>query len=115
MKIDNSSADAAVLTELGQRLARIRLDANLTQADLAHEAGVSKRTIERLEAGASTQLGNLLRVLRALDLLGRLDPLVPAALPSPVQQLRLEGRTRERARPTATRPVGEPWTWDDES
>ena len=115
MKILNIQPDEAVLAELGGRLARIRLDANLTQADLAHEAGVSKRTIERLEAGESTQLGNLLRVLRALDLLGRLDALVPEALPSPVQQLRLEGRPRERARPTASRPKAKPWSWGDES
>ena len=92
MKILDASPDAAALLELGRRLTRSRLDRNLTQAALAREAGVSKRTVERLEAGESTQLGNLLRVLRALGLLGRLDSLVPDSPPSPVEQLRLDRR-----------------------
>ena len=114
MKILDDSPDAAALRELGQRLTRARLDRNLTQADLAREAGVSKRTVERLEAGESTQLGNLLRVLRALDLLGRLDALVPDSAPSPVEQLRLAGRTRERVRRATSRKGAKPWTWNDE-
>jgi transcriptional regulator with XRE-family HTH domain len=115
MKIVQDSTDAGALAELGRRLTRARLDGNLTQADLAREAGVSKRTVERLEAGESTQLGNLLRVLRALDLLGRLDALVPEGSPSPVEQLRLEGRQRERVRSKATASGAKPWTWGDES
>ena len=51
-------SDGAVLNLLGERLGRHRLDHNLTQADLAAAAGVSKRTVERLEAGGSTQLSN---------------------------------------------------------
>lgn len=116
MKIVGALTDRRALAELGGRLGRARLDANLTQAELAREAGISKRTLERLEAGHSTQLTNLLRVLRALGLLDRLDALVPEALPSPVQQLRLEGRTRERASPAAKRdskPAD--WTWDDDA
>ena len=115
MKILDTSPDAAALIELGRRLTQNRLDRNLTQAALAREAGVSKRTVERLEAGESTQLGNLLRVLRALELLGRLNALIPESPPSPVEQLRLEGRRRERARAKAARQNDEPWTWGDES
>jgi transcriptional regulator with XRE-family HTH domain len=114
MRITAGSTDVAALAELGQRLARIRLDSNLTQAALAREAGVSKRTVERLEAGGSTQLGNLFRVLRALGLLDRLDALVPETSPSPVEQLRLEGQTRERARTKSTRAGAKTWTWSDE-
>jgi transcriptional regulator with XRE-family HTH domain len=115
MKIVDDSPDTAALLELGRRVTRARLDRNLTQADLAREAGVSKRTVERLEAGGSTQLGNLLRVLRALGLLGRIDALVPESSPSPVEQLRLEGRRRERARRAATRTGAKSWTWGDDS
>lgn len=113
MKIQSASTDPAILAELGERLARVRLDSNLTQADLAREAGLSKRTIERLEAGESTQLGNLLRVLRALGLLDRVDDLVAASVPGPVEQLRLEGQRRERARAKSARAGAAPWTWDD--
>jgi len=115
MRIQSHSSDDAVLLELAERLTRTRLDANLTQAELAREAGVSKRTVERLEAGQSTQLGNLLRVLRALHLLGNVDALVPESTPSPVEQLRLGGRQRERARSTSGGKDSRPWTWGDET
>mgnify|MGYP000461714881 CR=1 FL=1 len=48
-------------------------DSPLTQADLAHEAGVSKRTVERIEAGASAQMASLIRIFRVLDLMPALD------------------------------------------
>lgn len=55
------TTDAAVLAELGDRLSRRRLQRNLTQAQLAREAGVSKRTVIRLERGESSQVTNLIR------------------------------------------------------
>ena len=108
--------DAAVLTELGDRLSRLRLQRNLTQAQLAREAGVSKRTLIRLESGESSQVTNLIRVVRALGLLGNLDAFVPPPLPSPIAQLRSRARERRRASP-ATKKRGPPtkWTWGDDS
>lgn len=106
--------DPAVLAEIGQRLARHRLERNLTQAELAKEAGVSKRTLIRLEGGESTQLTNLIRILRTLDLLGNLDAFIPPPVSSPVEQLRMEGKRRKRAshKSIAPRPQEE-WTWGD--
>jgi len=115
MKILESMPDDRILAEFGARLERARLDSNLTQAALAAEAGISKRTVERIEAGRSTQLTNLLRVLRALGLLDRLDTLVPEPLPSPVQQLRLQGKTRERASPASREETPQTWTWGDDA
>ena len=109
-----SGSDVAVLAELGRRLAGRRLELNLTQAALAREAGVSKRTLVRLEGGESTQLTNLIRVLRSLGLLDNLDAFVPPPTPSPLEQLRLQGRPRQRAsRRTSAKPAQE-WTWGDE-
>ena len=51
MKIAENLADDAILKELGVRLVRRRLDANMTQAELAEKAGVAKRTVERMKAG----------------------------------------------------------------
>lgn len=48
MKITAHLTDESVLGELGARLASARLRRNLTQAALAEQAGVSKRTVERL-------------------------------------------------------------------
>jgi putative transcriptional regulator len=52
MKINAHLTDEAVLRELGERLSAARVSRNLTQAHVAEEAGISKRTLERLEAGA---------------------------------------------------------------
>ena len=83
--------DERALGELGRRLARARLDRNLTQAAMAAEAGVSRSTVSRLEAGESTQLTNLLRILRALGLLQNLDALVPPPTVQPLQMLERRG------------------------
>ena len=117
MKIDSSVTDQVVLQELGVRLTAARLARNLTQAALADEAGVSKRTVERLESGqVATHLSGFLRVCRALGLVDRFETLVPSPEPGPVAQLRLQGKTRKRAsRKTATPSTRNAWTWDEKS
>ena len=117
MQIDPRFNDGLVLDELGRRLARTRLERNLSQQQLAREAGVSKATIERVEAGEPIKSTSLVRVLRALGLLAALDRLIPEPLPSPVERLRLQGRLRQRARSSRREvpPVGPgPWRWGDE-
>ena len=116
MIITKQVTDEAVLSELGGRLAQVRLERNLTQARLAEQAGVSKRTVERLESGSvATQLSGFIRVCRVLDLVEGLDLLVPVPMPSPVEQLRLRGRKRQRA--SARRKANsasKKWQWGDE-
>lgn len=118
MKLTPELTDSAVLEELGARLARARIDANLTQARLAEEAGVSKRTLERIEAGHSTEFAMLVRVLRALRLIERLDSLIPQAPQSPIALLRHKGRERKRAAQprrkagsTGAAQAAAPWKW----
>jgi len=114
MQNKNETPDRAVLSELGNRLARHRLDRNLTQAQLAREAGVSKRTIVRLENGESSQLQNLIRVLRALGLLANLDAMIPPPFASPLAQLKSRAKERRRAAPVAKKPGADStWTWGD--
>ena len=115
MKITKQATDEAILTELGGRLTRIRLERNLTQAQLAEQAGVSKRTVQRLEAGAvATQLSGFIRVCRVLDVIERFDLLVPEPVPSPVAQLKLAGRKRRRASTIkAAKPSAKKWQWGD--
>ena len=107
--------DTSVIKKLGERLARLRLQRNQTQAELATASGVSKRTVERLEAGDSTQLSNFIRILRALDLMDGLDLLIPEPPPSPIEQLKLQGRQRQRAssmrEPESSAST---WTWKDD-
>lgn len=117
MKLSEHLSDDAILGELGSRLAAARLARNLTQAALATEAGVSKRTVERLESGElGARLSGLVRVCRALGLVDRLDALVPPPTVSPVQQLKLAGRGRKRASGARQRAAAKArtWTWGDE-
>ena len=112
MKINDTLSDAAVLEELGQRIARYRLNRNMTQGALATESGVSTPTVQRLENGQSTQASNLIRILRTLKLLENLDALVPEPAISPLQQARMQGKTRQRASSPRKRQTPHRWTWD---
>jgi transcriptional regulator with XRE-family HTH domain len=115
MEISQHTTDEGILKELGERLAGARLARNLTQAALAEQAGLSKRTVERLESGeVAARLSAFLRVCRVLDLLDRLDALLPEAQATPMQLLRMKGRQRKRASRTQPPSGPRPWTWGDE-
>jgi transcriptional regulator with XRE-family HTH domain len=116
MKITSKLSDEAVLGELGRRLAAARLARNLTQAAVAEQAGVSKRTVERLESGeVAARLSALVRICRVLGLIDRFEQLVPPPTISPVEQLKLAKRRRKRASGTrAETQTSAPWTWGDE-
>jgi len=116
MKISKLLADEAILAEIGARLARRRLDLQLTQAEVAEQAGIAKRTLERIEAGHSAQMSSMIRLFRVLDLLPGLESLVPDAEPRPMELLKRKGKARQRAsKPRAAKPSAEPWRWGDES
>lgn len=115
MKIERLLTDETILVELGGRLAQRRLELQLTQADLAEQAGVSKRTVERVEAGATTQMSTMVRILRILDLLDRLEGLVPEAGPRPLDLLKLKGKERQRASRKKKQAGDGTWKWGDES
>ena len=109
------TSDEAVLEELGNRLSRQRVALQLTQADLAERAGVSKRTVERIEAGKSAQTATLVRILRVLDLLDGFYAMLPAGGPRPMDLLRLKGKERQRASRKRRDQPEESWSWDDEA
>ena len=123
MKITPQLTDERLLQALGARLCALRLARNLTQAALAEQAGVSKRTVERLEFGAvAAQLTAFLRVCRVLGLIDALDAMIPQVTASPLAELKLQGKQRQRAsrkRAPKVEPfvgVAEPqpkWTWRD--
>jgi transcriptional regulator with XRE-family HTH domain len=120
MDIDIQLSDDAVLGELGERLAALRLARNLTQLELGQRAGVARSAIQQLEHGAPVTTATLVRVLRQLDLLEALDRLIPEPTPSPLAEVKLRGRRRRRAahpRGGAASPTPEqerPWRWGDE-
>ena len=120
MKLTKQATDEAILRELGGRLAAARLAQNLTQAQLAMQAGVSNRTVQRLESGAvAAQLSGFIRICRVLDLIGRIESLFPEPIPSPIEQLKMRAHKRRRASAnrvgkTSTKKWPKKWQWGDE-
>jgi putative transcriptional regulator len=104
----------AIESELGQKLDRLRLSKNINQSTLAKEAGVSRRTISRLENGEGISLDTLIRVMRALGVVDRLATLLPDPTTRPVERIKLGGRERKRARMKKTSDPGA-WAWGQES
>jgi len=89
--------DKAAMVLIGARIQRERLNRNLTQAELAEQAGIGVRTVRSLEAGKRPTVETLIRALRALGRLGTLDALLPEPGLSPLQLAKLQGRERQRA------------------
>ena len=115
MKLSEELTDNTILSETGKRLTKRRLELGMTQAELAYKAGISKRTLERLESGASTQLSSFIRILRSLDLLHRIDTIPPKTKSSPMELLRNKGKERQRASSgNKQQKSKEKWSWGDE-
>lgn len=119
MKLHSTMTDQAALEELGKRLGQRRIALRLNQAELAERAGVAKRTVERIEAGESSQLTSWLRVLRVLELLPALDALIPEESPRPMALLRQSERMPKRVRKgkesdQRAASDGDSWQWGDD-
>lgn len=108
------AAPEDIESALGHRLEQLRLARNISQSSLAHEAGVSRRTITRLENGGGVSLDTFIRVLRALGIVDRLDTLFPDITTRPVDRIGLGGRERKRAR-MKQKPEAASWTWETET
>jgi transcriptional regulator with XRE-family HTH domain len=115
--------DDSVLELLGKRLAARRIALELTQAQLSTEAGVAKRTVERIEAGHSAELITWIRLLRVLGLLGELERLIPESVPGPMQLLKEKKKSvvRKRAprqgggaRHARKKESAKPWVWGED-
>jgi transcriptional regulator with XRE-family HTH domain len=117
MKIGAQASDDSFLKLMGKRLAGLRLAKNLTQEQLAEQAGLGLRTVQRLESGAAaTQLSGFVRVCRVLGLMEGFDAFIPKPAPSPIAQLKLQGRQRQRATGRkAPPPDKKKWTWGEPS
>jgi transcriptional regulator with XRE-family HTH domain len=105
---------------LGHQLEQMRLSENLSQSAVASEAGVSRRTITRMEAGETVSLDTFIRVLKVYDIADRLATLFPTHSVRPIERVKLGGKQRKRAssvnrsiKSAAGASDQEPWSWDD--
>ena len=95
MKFENMSP-VAIAEELGNRLKQARLNADLTQAEVASRAGLNRRTILKAEKG-KVQFENLVAILVSMDMADQLNMFIPVQEISPIQLAKLKGQKRQRA------------------
>ena len=102
----NAMSDGALALHIGTFVRTKRIEQNKTQAQLAHEAGISRSTLVLLEKGQAASLSALLQVLRMLNQLAVLSAFDITPLVSPLQLAKEEmsKRRRVRNRPASQRP-----------
>jgi len=112
MNIVNELSDAAVLGELSERFARHRIAARMTQEELARRAGVSKRSVERLEKGeGGVRLQIVIAVARALRCLGGLNVFIPVIQASPYDIVANHKAPIKRVR--VRKQINRPFKWGE--
>ena len=104
MKFDVMMTEDEALREAGHRLAQIRLGRNLSQEELSRRAGVSKRSLERLEAGSGgLRLNAFFAVCGALGLTSGFESLLPEPQLTP-QDILVARKLPKRARKHRSQP-----------
>ena len=112
MRIDIFANDQQILVELGERIRHARIKTDLTQNALAEDCGVAKSTIERAEKGESIQLLILIKILRSLNLINRLESILPDTQATPLESLQHQ-KAQKRVR-TKTSDKQNTFKWGDE-
>ena len=104
-------SSGTIATTLCRRQESIRLSQNISQAELAKQAGVSRSTMTRIADGKSISLDSFIRVIKALGLSDHLDALLPDPSIRPVEMVINKGQHRRRA--SGKRKTTQPWSWKD--
>ena len=112
MFIDNSSGINEGLEEIGKRIKDLRIASCYTQSDLAKKAGISVSSIHRIELGKSVQFDNILRVMKALNILSKMEQAIPVQKISPMQQLKAERKKKIYRKPKTSKE--KVWEWGEE-
>jgi transcriptional regulator with XRE-family HTH domain len=89
--------DDSIIQAIGAYIRSVRLERNMTQAQLGERAGVHRTTIRDLELGKRSTLLTLIQVLRSLDQLHTLKNFKVSKELSPLEQAKLEIGERKRA------------------
>ncbi|WJV63398.1 helix-turn-helix transcriptional regulator [Pectobacteriaceae bacterium CE70] len=87
---------SSIAEELGERLKQARLNNDLTQAEVAERAGITRKSVLNAEKGR-VQLDVFVAIMAALNLTEQLERFLPKQQISPLQLSRLQGKKRQRA------------------
>lgn len=105
------------LRMIGERMKALRIQKDMDQEELSQHCGLSRGTISNLENGKGASLLNLLKILRSLGELQKVDDFIPQQQVSPMELLKNQAKTktmvRKKQRNTLkTQPEGE-WSWSN--
>jgi transcriptional regulator with XRE-family HTH domain len=92
----SSLSNNAIIEEVGKRLKKYRFQRKFTQKELADQAGISVFSVTQIERGKAVTLPVFLSVLRVLRLLDNFELLIPEIGISPIELLKLKGKTPKR-------------------
>lgn len=68
-----SYSDQELIRKWGEKLKTFRLEANLSQTDLANKTGMSRSSIAEIEKGRNFSIGSLISISRALNILDKYE------------------------------------------
>ena len=107
------ATSSQIETRLCSRLEAIRLSKNISQNELAENAGLSRRTISRMENGQGVSFDTFIRVMRALDLTDHLEALLPDHGILPIERVKERRRPRVRASRASKKEneTKDKWVW----
>lgn len=105
----SSMTDEALAGHIGSFVKHHRLDQNISQAELAEKASISRSTLSLLESGKTVTLATLIRILRVLGLLRVMDAFVIDKKISPLALARMEQKKRKRAKKSGNAPKERDW------
>jgi len=94
----NSLSNNAIVEEVGKRLKEYRFQRKLTQRELAEQAGISVFSVAQIEKGETVTLTVFLSILRVLRLLDNFELFIPEIGISPIELLKLKGKTPKRVK-----------------
>jgi len=96
-----TQADKVIIQRIGEKIKKTRLKQNITQMNLAEEAGISLSTLKKMENGEIASFDALLRMLRTLGLLDVLQPLIEEEQLSPNEYYELVNSANKKSRKRA--------------
>jgi len=109
--------DEKVVMQLGKELRRMRLERNLSQAEVAKRGGLDRTTVVKLEGGRAATLLTVVQVLRAMDRLNVLDGFHEEPQLTPYQVVEQQAKYLKKQRKRASRkkpeivPIKPKSTW----
>jgi len=96
--IDYFMTNEALLQYIGKQMRQMRINAQMSQLQLAERSGVSRATVVQVESGKGIKMESIIALLRAMNKLELLNNFETQALVSPLLIAKQEGKTPKRIR-----------------